>query len=83
MPTVAIIDGIKIKLYWDEHFPAHFHAELAEYEAQIAIDNLRVIEGYIPTHQLRKVIAWARPRKTQLFKAWMTCQADLHPGKIP
>jgi hypothetical protein len=24
MPTVAMVDGIKIQFYWDEHPPPHF-----------------------------------------------------------
>lgn len=82
MPDVAIVEGIKIQFYWDEHPPAHFHVEYAEYRAQVAIANLQIIKGGLPRAQYRKVVAWAKPRKNQLLEAWMTCQADLHPGKI-
>jgi hypothetical protein len=82
MPTVAVVDGVNIQFYWDDHPPAHFHAEYGEYRAQIAIDSLRMIKGYIPRPQFRKVVAWAKSRKGQLFDAWMKCQSDLHPGKI-
>ena len=82
MPTVATIDGIKIKLYWDEHPPSHFHAEYGEYRAIIAIDSLEILEGYIPRPQYRKVVAWANSRKTKLLDAWIKCQSDLNPGKI-
>jgi hypothetical protein len=30
MATVAIVDGIKIQFYNEEHPPPHFHAEYAE-----------------------------------------------------
>jgi hypothetical protein len=82
MPTVAQINGIKIQFYWDDHPPAHFHAEYGEYRAQIAIDSLRVMRGTIPASQYRKVVAWAKSRKRQLLAAWITCQSDLHPGRI-
>ena len=39
MPTVAVIDGIKIEFYFDEHPPPHFHAKYAEYRAVIRIDR--------------------------------------------
>jgi hypothetical protein len=29
VPTVAIIDGVKIDFYFDEHPPPHFHARYA------------------------------------------------------
>jgi hypothetical protein len=82
MTTVARIDGIKIQLYWDDHPPAHFHAEYGEYRAKIAIQTLQIIKGYIPNAQLRKVKIWAETRKDQLFVGWMRCQSDLHPDKI-
>src|SRR5690242_10175363 len=44
MPTVAIVDGIKIQFYWDDHPPAHFHIESGEYRAQIAIRSLKIIK---------------------------------------
>jgi hypothetical protein len=27
MPTIAIVDGILILLYFNDHAPAHFHAQ--------------------------------------------------------
>ena len=83
MPTVATVDGIKIQFYHDEHPPSHFHAEFAEHQAVISIDTLKVVKGHLPRPQLRKVVAWAEPRKALLLGAWMTCQADTNPGKIP
>jgi Domain of unknown function (DUF4160) len=82
VPTVALVDGIKIQFYWDEHPPSHFHAEYAEYRAQIAIDSLQIIKGNIPSPQHRKIVAWAKSRKSELLTAWIRCQSDLNPGKI-
>jgi hypothetical protein len=82
MPIVAKFDGIKIQLYWDDHPPAHFHVEYGEYRAQVTIDSLQVINGYIPNPQLRKATSWAKSRKSQLLAAWIRCRSDLHPGKI-
>jgi hypothetical protein len=39
MPIVAILGGIAIELSWDDHPPAHFHAECGEFSAVIAIDS--------------------------------------------
>jgi hypothetical protein len=83
MPIVARVDGIKITFYNDEHPPIHFHAKYAEHEAMIGIDTLKVLEGYLPRPQLRKVVAWAKPRRALLREAWDACQADRNPGKIP
>jgi hypothetical protein len=83
MPIVAIVDGIKITFYYDEHPPMHFHAKFAENEAMIDIETLKPLKGRLPRPQLRKVIAWARPRQELLRKAWSICQGDGNLGKIP
>jgi len=83
MAVVAVVDGIKIAFYHDEHPPTHFHAKFAEHEAMIGIETLKILKGHLPRPQLRKVVAWAEPRKALLREAWYTCQADLNPGKIP
>ena len=82
MPTVAIVDGVKIQFYWDDHPPSHFHVEWGEYRAQIAIDSLVIIGGYIPKAKYRKVVTWAKLRKGRLLEAWIRCQSDLHPGRL-
>lgn len=53
VPTVAIIDGVRIDFYFDEHPPPHFHARYAEFIAQVDIGTLEVIKGSLPTPQLR------------------------------
>jgi hypothetical protein len=35
VPVVAMVDGVKIEFYPDEHPPPHFHARYAEFVAQI------------------------------------------------
>jgi Domain of unknown function (DUF4160) len=83
VPTVAIIDGIKIRFYNDEHPPPHFHAKFAEYEVVINIGTLRAARGFLPPAKLRRVLDWARPRKQELLAAWFACQADDRPGRLP
>jgi hypothetical protein len=82
MPTVAVIDGVKIQFYWDDHPPAHFHVEVGEYRAQVAIETLEFINGWVPANNFRKVKTWAVTRKGLLLAAWSKCQADVHPGRI-
>jgi hypothetical protein len=44
MPTIAIVDGILIVLYFNDHVPPHFHARGADFHARIRIDDGSVIE---------------------------------------
>lgn len=48
MPTVAVLDGIKIRFYADEHPPSHFHALYGEFAAQIRIRPVKVLRGSLP-----------------------------------
>jgi hypothetical protein len=83
MPTVAIIDGVKIQFFAQEHPPPHFHAVFAEYRAQIEISSLRVLKGNLPRAKLSMVVSWARPRGQALQEAWDTTLAKRKPEKIP
>jgi hypothetical protein len=39
MPTIAIVDGILTSLYFNDRAPAHFHAQGADFHAQIRIED--------------------------------------------
>jgi hypothetical protein len=83
MPTVAVVDGVKIQFYAREHPPPHFHAVFAEHRAQIEIASLRVLKGNLPSTKLSTVISWARPRREALLHAWDSTLAKRKPERIP
>jgi hypothetical protein len=82
MPTVAIVEGVKIQLFAQEHPPPHFHAVFAEYRAQIDIGSLNVLRGRLPPPKLAVVISWAETRREALTRAWDTVLAKQRPEKI-
>ena len=45
MPEICRFYGIVIKMFYDDHYPSHFHAEYGSFEALIEIDALTVIAG--------------------------------------
>ena len=49
MPVISSFYGIDIKLYFRDHFPPHFHAFYGEFSAEIAIHDLRVLAGWLPS----------------------------------
>ena len=67
MPTIKIIDSVKIDLYSREHPPPHFHAIYADFEALITIENFEIYASRLPKPQLNKVINWARDNQTMLL----------------
>ena len=68
MPTIKIIDSIKIDVYSREHPPPHIHVLCAEYEELIVIETLETYAGYVPSAQRKKVIRWVTTQKELLLK---------------
>lgn len=60
MPTIKIIDSVKIDLYSREHPPPHFHAIYADHEVLVSIEDLEILKGKLPKPQFKKVIDWAK-----------------------
>jgi hypothetical protein len=58
MPTIEIIDGVKINIYNGDHQPPHIHAIYNEYETLITIEKCEVFAGDMPAKQLKKVVKW-------------------------
>jgi hypothetical protein len=67
MPTIKILDGIKVDVYSRDHPPPHFHALYARYEELIIIETLETYAGKLPKTQRRKVVQWAGERKDWLL----------------
>lgn len=67
MPTIKIIDSVKIDVYSRDHLPPHFHALYAEHEELIEIVSLKTYIGKIPAAQRKKVINWAAENKDYLM----------------
>lgn len=82
MPVVAIVDGIKIEFYPDEHPPPHFHARFAEFVVQIEIRTSRVMQGSLPPAKLKRVLSWASKHRSPLMEAWAAVEEFRKPGKI-
>jgi hypothetical protein len=45
MPTISFFYGITIRMYLNEHPPAHFHAEYGDDEACISIATGEITEA--------------------------------------
>jgi hypothetical protein len=76
VPTIKIIDSIKLDIYSREHLPPHFHLLYAEYEELIEIDTLNTYIGYVPKKQRKKVTDWAMNNKNYLLEIFK----QLNPG---
>lgn len=60
MPELCRFYGIVIRMYFDDHLPAHFHAVYGGDEAVIGIETLTVLNGRLPARARSLVLEWAR-----------------------
>ncbi|MDD7417558.1 MAG: DUF4160 domain-containing protein [Treponemataceae bacterium] len=70
MPTISMFRGIKIYINWNDHMPPHFHATYAGQDIIVSINELELIEGEMPSKQLKMVLGWAAFHQTELMENW-------------
>lgn len=76
MPIISSFYGILIKMYFGDHQPPHFHAEYAEFSAQISIKELSILEGYLPSKALALIVEWANIHQEDLMKHWKSLSEE-------
>jgi hypothetical protein len=59
MPTISAFFGILIRMYFNDHPAASFHARYGELEATFSIETLEILEGELPGRALSLVQEWA------------------------
>ena len=72
MPVIKRFGNCAIKMYADEHPPAHFHVEFSDgMRCSVEIDTLTVIAGGVhPLRRLREPLAWAAENRDLLRRKW-------------
>ncbi|OGU17447.1 MAG: transcriptional regulator [Ignavibacteria bacterium GWB2_35_12] len=70
MPQISRFFGIIISMFYNEHSPPHFHADYGEFNAEISIRDLVIINGILPPRALGLVIEWASQHKSELLENW-------------
>lgn len=70
LPTISMFRGIKITMYWMDHMPPYFHATYGDEEVLVSIKDLEVLDGSLPSKQLKMLLGWAALRQDQLLDNW-------------
>ena len=81
MPIISRFLGILITMYWQDHFPPHFHAKYGEYEITVEILT-GVVEGKFPKRALSHVLEWYELHKEELIEDWELCKRRENPKPI-
>lgn len=84
MPTISMFFGIIIRMYFapKEHNPPHVHAYYQGNRITVRIQDCEIIEGQIPSRQLRLILAWIEIRRDELLADWELCQNGEKPFQI-
>lgn len=79
MPTLDVVNSIKIDVYSRDHLPPHFHALYAEHEILIVIKTLKTYAGSLPVRQHKIVLDWANREeiKTSLLENFKRLNPNL------
>ncbi|MFP3090187.1 DUF4160 domain-containing protein [Treponema sp. TIM-1] len=82
MPELSRFLGIIMAMYFNDHNPPHFHVIYNEYDAEIDIRNLSILEGKLPARILGLAIEWAELHKDELVEDWDLIQTTGKYNKI-
>lgn len=77
MPRISQFFGVVIYMYFNDHLPAHFHAEYGEFEAVYVIDTLDRLRGELPRRSHIMVIEWALAHRAELRANWERAREQL------
>ena len=75
MPTISTFFGIFIRMYFDEHAPAHFHVYYGDHSAVIEIETLRILKGSLPQRILGLALEWASLHRDELLENWSLAES--------
>lgn len=69
MPVVVRIDGVVIRMYFQDHNPPHLHGSYGEYEAVFAL-NGDLLEGTLPKGKVKEVQKYIDNHQEFLQECW-------------
>lgn len=70
-------------MYFHDHAPPHFHVRYAEWEAQVGIVPIQILEGRLPRRAASLVFEWAALHQQELLDQWRRAQQGDATDKIP
>lgn len=81
MPTISMFYGILVSMYvfdTEKHHLPHIHVRYNEFKASILIPNGDLLEGGLPTRQMKLVQAWVELHQDD----WYLASSGQTPFKI-
>lgn len=84
MPTIAIVDGVRMMIFPLDHDPPHVHAFGADFRLKLAIADAAVLEarGTIRPAVLRRLQNWTTTNRERLGTLWSDAAAGRPIGRV-
>ncbi|MBS7350328.1 MAG: DUF4160 domain-containing protein [Comamonas sp.] len=85
MPTISMFYGILVAMYvldTDKHHHPHVHVRYNEFKAVFKIPDGQLLEGGLPTRQMKLIQAWIELRQEDLMANWYLASTGQTPFKI-
>lgn len=85
MPTISMFYGILILMFFRDnrrHHLPHIHARYQGDEAAVSIDDGAILDGSLPSKQLKMVQAWIEIHKEELLVDWDLAVNGEEPFRI-
>jgi len=83
VPVISAFFGILIRMYYQEHDPAHFHAEHGGDHATFTFDGA-LLAGTIRSRRARRdIAAWAALHRRELEANWAAMKRGAALERIP
>lgn len=77
MVKLHFIGNIAVRVYGNDHRPAHFHVIAPDFQAVVDIETLVVIRGTLPAQARHGVMTWASEHQAEIVTAWNLLNPDL------
>jgi len=72
VPVLARLQHCLIAMYFEDHNPPHFHVLANDgREAQIGLEDLKVLRGEIDRRAMHEAIVWAKENPDFLREKWI------------
>ena len=82
MPNIGSFNGIRIRMFFNDHPPPHFHARYGGFKATVDIGTRAIINGQLPAPILNRVRKWAKINQAEPMQNWQRCQGKIQPTTI-
>lgn len=70
MPTIIVINGLKLCMYVDDHAPPHFHILGPDGHFLIELQSLAIVAGGKLPKSYVPVMTWAESHRQDLLAKW-------------